>query len=137
MPGLEEADFGGNKQLFSTKEAVAAFAAGIGEAGLPKFRKLDVRECDIPASAAGELGSLLGGKICDFLFPTNPSPERGAPFQYVFTFYSLTAAVAVAVRGGAQRGGAHIPSGANRRFLHSGCLFAPEVLRTRRLRESG
>ena len=113
-----------------------AFTAGIGEGGLPKLRKLNVKWCNIPASAAGELGSLLVGKICDFFVPTNPSPERGAPFQYGFTFYSLTPAVAVAVLGGAQRGGAHIPSGANRRFLQSGCLFAPEVLRTRRLRES-
>ena len=87
MPGLEEAYFQGNQQLFSTKEAVAAFAAGIGEAGLPKLRKLDVQFCDIPGSAAGELGSLLVGKICDFFVPTNPSPERGGGPH--FSMFSL------------------------------------------------
>ena len=47
MPGLEEADFGSNRQLFGTKEAVTAFAAGLGEGGLPKLKKLEV-DIEIP-----------------------------------------------------------------------------------------
>ena len=51
-PALEEADFMNNRELFSTKDAVAAFAAGLGEAGLPGVRKIGLRRCKIPAEAA-------------------------------------------------------------------------------------
>ena len=51
-PALEEADFQQNKELFSTKEAVAAFAAGLGEAGLLGLRKIGLKNCFIPAEAA-------------------------------------------------------------------------------------
>ena len=51
-PALEEADFFGKTELFRTKDAVAAFAAGLGEAGLPGVRKIGLKMCDIPAEAA-------------------------------------------------------------------------------------
>ena len=49
---MEEADFQVNRELFSTKDAVAAFAAGLGEAGLPGVRKIGFSLRDIPAEAA-------------------------------------------------------------------------------------
>ena len=51
---MEEADFTYNDKLFSTKDAVAAFAAGLGEAGLPGVRKIGLKECEIPAEAVLE-----------------------------------------------------------------------------------
>ena len=49
---MEEADFYENRELFRTKDAVAAFAAGLGEAGLPGVRKIGLKWCKIPAEAA-------------------------------------------------------------------------------------
>ena len=72
-PALEEADFEYNYQLFSTKDAVVAFAAGLGEAGLPGVRKIGLRRCDIPAEAVLEdwksrstVSVLSKTKISDF-----------------------------------------------------------------------
>ena len=49
---MEEANFEDNWELFRTKDAVAAFAAGLGEPGLPGVRKIGLKECEIPAEAA-------------------------------------------------------------------------------------